>query len=160
MTDPRSVPWTTRLAALAFALGLATVWGTVLQTQFNLQALTPFVEIPPGTRVATTLQDLVGYGPTHLALVAAAWLPALPLAWRCARRWPRLRTPLYAVAAGVGLVVAIRAADHFAPMPVLIDATRSAGGLLAIAVGSAAGGALFALLTRRRLPVTPAGRAG
>ena len=143
--------WPRRLLALAAALLLAAAWGSLMQTWFNLQALMPFVDIPPAVRWTTMRQDLAGYGPVHLALVAAAWLPALPVAMWLARRRPHLRTALHAIAAGIGLIVAIRIADAAAPMPVLIDATRGLGGLLAIAAGSALGGALFAHWTRGRL---------
>ena len=68
----------------------------------------------------------------------------------------RRRTLLYALAAGLGLVVAIRITDAVAPMPVLIDATRGLVGLLAMAAGSALGGGLFAHWTRMRAgPTTP-----
>ena len=147
MTERRP-SWTRRLVALAAALLIAAAWGALVQTQFNLQALAPFVDVSLRVRWTTSLQDLVGYGPVQLGLVAAAWLPALPVAAWLGRRRPRLRTPLYALAAGVGLVAAIRLTDAVAPMPVLIDATRGLVGLLAIAAGSALGGGLFAHWTR------------
>lgn len=150
MTAHARPSWPRRLTALVVALLVAAAWGTLVQTQFNLQALTPFVDIPPAVRLTTSLQDLLGYGPVQLALVAAAWLPAFPVAMWLSRRWPHLRTALYALAGGIGLVVAIRIADMAAPMPVLIDATRGFGGLLAIAAGSAFGGGLFAYWTRLR----------
>ncbi len=148
MSACRRPSWPRRLLALAAALLVAVLWGTLVQTQFNLQALTPFVDVPAAVRLRTSLQDLVGYGPTHLGLVAAAWLPALPVAMALARRWPARRTALYALAAGVALVAALRAADAVAPMPVLVDATRGTFGLLAVAAGSALGGGLFAHWTR------------
>ncbi|WP_394003700.1 hypothetical protein ACF3M1_02700 [Luteimonas sp. WGS1318] len=150
MTARLRPSWPRRLGALAVALSIAAAWGALVQTQFNLQALTPFVEIPFAVRLTTSLQDLAGYGPVQLGLVAAAWLAALPVAMGLGRRWPRLRTPLYALAAGIGLVVAIRITDAVAPMPVLIDATRGLAGLLGMAAGSALGGGLFAHWTRSR----------
>lgn len=148
--------WPRRLAALAAALLIAAAWGALVQTQFNLQALAPFVDIPVSVRLTTSLQDLAGYGPVHLGLVAASWAAALPVAMWLARHWPQRRTLLYALAAGLGLVVAIRITDAVAPMPVLIDATRGLVGLLAIAAGSALGGGLFAHWTRKRTdPPTP-----
>ncbi|VFR32010.1 hypothetical protein ANK1_4056 [plant metagenome] len=145
----RKLSWGRRAAAFVAALLFAAAWGVLAQTQFNLQALAPFVDLPIGVRLRTSLQDLVGFGPVYAGLVLAAWIPAFLVAWPLARRLPRLRVGWYALAAGVGLIVAIRSADAVAPMPVLIDATRSTFGLLVLALGSALGGALFAWLTRR-----------
>lgn len=142
--------WPRRIAAFAAALLLAAAWGSVVQTQFNLQALTPFVEIPWRLRLQTTLQDLAGFGPAYAGVVLAAWLPAFPAAWLLARLWPGWRTPLFAIAAGVGLVTAIRLADAVAPMPVLIDATRGTLGLVAMALGAVVAGGQFALWTPAR----------
>ena len=129
---------------------LATVWGSVVQTQFNLQALVALgVDVPPGLRALTTLQDLAGFAPVYAGIVAAGWLPALGLATWLARRRPIWRTALLTAAAGVGMVVAVRAVDAAAPMPVFIDATRGWPGLLGMAAGAALGGWLYARGTRR-----------
>ncbi|WP_058835584.1 hypothetical protein [Luteimonas abyssi] len=144
----RSRAWGRRSIAFVAALAIAVVWGSLAQTQFNLQALVAFVDIPPGVRLRTSWQDLLGFGPVYAGLVLAAWLPAFLAASVVARYAPRLRTGTYALAAGAGLAVAIRVADAVAPMPVLIDATRTTVGLLVLALGSAVGGALFAHWTR------------
>ncbi|WP_101927490.1 MULTISPECIES: hypothetical protein [Luteimonas] len=142
--------WPRLLAAFVAALVVAAVWGSLVQTQFNLGALTALgVDLPWRLRLLTSVQDLVGFGPAYLGIVLAGWLPAFLVAALLVRRLPRMRTALYALAAGVGVVVAIRAVDAVAPMPVLIDATRGTAGLVAMALGSVAGGALFALWTRR-----------
>ncbi|MBC7942017.1 MAG: hypothetical protein H7Z19_20050, partial [Chitinophagaceae bacterium] len=68
-----------RRLALAFALAwlLATAWGSLAQTQFNLAALTAFdVEVPLPLRLLTSLQDLAGFGGVYAGIVLAAWLPA------------------------------------------------------------------------------------
>lgn len=147
----RTIGWGRRIAAFVAALLLATVWGSVVQTQFNLQALAALdVDIPLRVRALTTLQDLAGFGPAYAGIVLAAWLPAFLVAALLVRVWPKARVPLYALAAGVGLVAAVRAVDAVAPMPVLIDATRGIGGLLAMAAGSLLAGAAFAWWTRTR----------
>lgn len=147
---PKSRPW--RAVALPF-LGsalIAIVWGSLVQTQFNLNALVALgVEMPLRLRLLTSAQDLAGFAPVYAGIVLAAWLPAFPVAARLARSVPHLRTVLFALAAGVALLAAVRIGDAVAPMPVLIDATRGLGGLLAMAAGSAAGGALFAFWTRK-----------
>jgi hypothetical protein len=137
--------------SLALAWLMASVWGAVVQTQFNLQALVALgAEISMPLRVLTTLQDLAGFGPLYAALVAAGWLPALSLAAWLGRRRPDARTALLAAAAGVGVVVTLRAVDAVAPMPVFIDATRSTAGLLGMAAGAVLAGAFYARRTRRR----------
>lgn len=138
-----------RLLALAAGWLLAAAWGSVVQTQFNLQALVALeVAVPPGVRALTTLQDLAGFAPVYAGILAAGWLPALGLAGWLARRQPAWRTPLFTAAAGLGMVAAVRAVDAVAPMPVFIDATRGWPGLLSMAAGAALGGWLYAHRTR------------
>ena len=147
MNRPRPQGPSRRDLTLAFAATwlLASAWGSVVQTQFNLAALTAFaVEVPLGLRLLTSLQDLVSFGGVYAGIVLASWLPAFAVAAWLARRWPGWRVALFAAAAGVGVIVAIRAVDAVAPMPVFIDATRSMAGLLTMALGSALAGALFA----------------
>lgn len=148
---PHNPSW--RHLALAFAASwlLASVWGSLAQTQFNLAALTALaVEVPMALRLLTSLQDLASFGGIYAGIVLAGWLPAFAAAAWLARRWPRGRVALFAAAAGVGLVVAIRVVDAVAPMPVFIYATRSTAGLLTLALGSALAGALFARWSGRR----------
>ncbi|MCU0764063.1 MAG: hypothetical protein MUF76_14185 [Hydrogenophaga sp.] len=148
---PEKPRWTRHVAALLLALLLAAVWGSVVQTQWNLQALAGVgVDIPAALRLSTTLQDLLGFAPVYAGIVAAGWLPALGVAALLARRWPAGRTLLLATAAGAGVVAAIRSIDAVAPMPVFIDATRHWPGLLAMTMGAVVGGWLYARLTARR----------
>lgn len=147
-----------RRQVLAFvgAWLFATVWGSLVQTQFNLQALAALdVEIPPAERWQTTAQDLLGFGPLYAALVLAAWLPAFGLAAWLARRLPGGRTALLALAAALGLAVLIRTIDALAPMPVFIDATRSLPGLLSMLAGAVLAGAGFARATRPTAALSP-----
>lgn len=135
---------------LLLACLLAAAWGSVVQTQWNLQALLGLgVDIPASERARATWQDLIGFAPVYAGILAAGWLPALPVAAFLARRWPAWRSPLLAAAAGVGMVAAVRAIDALAPMPVFIDATRHLSGLLAMAAGAVIGGFVYARLTAR-----------
>ncbi|MEH3085274.1 MAG: hypothetical protein PGN26_01745 [Xylophilus ampelinus] len=153
LREPPTASWRKRAAAFLAALLLASLWGSVAQTQVNLRALTDLgVAIEPGLRLRTTLQDAAFFGPVYAGIVLAAWLPAFAAAAWLARRRPARRAWLYPLAAGAGLLAAVQAADAFAPMPSLIYATRFLPGLLAMAAGSALGGALFAWLTRRPAP--------
>lgn len=142
--------WTKHLTPLLLAWVLAAAWGSVVQTQFNLQALVELgVEVPTALRFETTWRDLIGFGPIYAGIVAAGWLPALAAAAFLARRWPTRRTPLFVAAAGLGMIAAVRAVDAVAPMPNFIDATRSLTGLLLMAMGAVLAGWVYARLTRR-----------
>jgi len=147
--SPAPRRWPQQLWALAAGLLLAATWGSVVQTQFNLQALTALgVQVPLALRAQTTLQDLASFAPVYGGILLAGWLPALALAGWLARRLPAWRMTLFTSAAALGMVAAVRAVDAAAPMPAFIDATRGGFGLLAMAVGAAAGGWLFARWTR------------
>ncbi|MDP3521889.1 MAG: hypothetical protein Q8S02_14805 [Hydrogenophaga sp.] len=142
--------WTQHMAPLLLAWLLAAAWGSVVQTQWNLQALVAVgVDISAAARASATWQDLIGFAPVYAGILAAGWLPALPVAAWLARRWPSRRGTLLAAAAGAGMVAAVRTIDALAPMPVFIDATRHPSGLLAMAAGAVIAGLLYARLTTR-----------
>lgn len=143
--------WRARLVGFVLALLVATLSGTVLQTQFNLAALTALgAEIRLTTRLTTTLHDLLGFAPVYAGLVAAAFAVALPLA-AFGRRWLPLPAGLaYAMAAALGVWLAFMVVDAMAPMPTLIAATRSLAGTLAMLAGAALGGLVFAHFVERR----------
>lgn len=131
------------------ALLVASVWGSVVQTQWNLQALVGLgVDIPAADRARTTWQDLLGFAPVYAAILATGWLLALPVGTILAHRWPAWRGSLLAAAAAAGMMAAVRTVDAVAPMPVFIDATRHLPGLLAMASGAMIAGLLYARLTR------------
>jgi len=146
----QTLRWTQHLAPLLLAWLLAVAWGSVVQTQWNLQALVGLgVNIPVAERARMSFQDLMGFAPVYAGILAAGWLPALPVAALLARWWPAWRNTLLAAAAGVGMMAAVRTIDAVAPMPVFIDATRHLPGLLAMAAGAVIGGLLYARLTAR-----------
>lgn len=149
--NPSQTPrWAQHLAPLLLAWLLAVAWGSVVQTQWNLQALVDLgVNIPAAERARMSFQDLMGFAPVYAGILAAGWLPALPVAALLARRWPAWRGTLLAAAAGAGMVAAVRTIDAVAPMPVFIDATRHLPGLLVMAVGAGMGGWLYARLSAR-----------
>ncbi len=146
-----STRWTRHLLPLLLALLLAAAWGSVAQTQWNLQALAGLgIDIPVTEWVRATAQDLIGFAPVYAGILAVGWLFALPVASFLARRWPGGRSVLMAAAAGTGMVAAVRTVDAVAPMPVFIDATRHWPGLLVMATGAVVGGLLYARLTAPR----------
>lgn len=135
---------------LLLAWVLASAWGSVVQTRWNLQALVDVgVNIPASDWWQVIGEDLMAFAPLYGGILAAGWLVALPVASRLARWWPAGRSALLASAAGVGMVAAVRAVDAVAPMPVFIDATRGVTGLLAMAAGAVLGGWLYARLSAR-----------
>lgn len=142
--------WTRRAGLLLLAWALAAAWGSVVQTVWNLQALVGVgVNIPAGDWLRVLRQDLIGFAPVYGGILAAGWLMALPVASGLARWWPAGRSTLLALAAGVGMVAAVRAVDAMAPMPVFIDATRGLPGLLAMAAGAVLAGWLYARFSAR-----------
>lgn len=143
--------WTRRAGGLLLAWALAAAWGSVVQTRWNLQALVEVgVSIPASTWWTVIGQDLIGFAPVYGGIVAAGWLIALPVASGLAHWWwPAGRSALLALAAGVGMVAAVRAVDAVAPMPAFIDATRGLPGLLAMAAGAVWAGWLYARLSAR-----------
>jgi hypothetical protein len=148
--DAPSPRWTRHAGVLLLAWALAAAWGSVVQTQWNLQALVGVgVSIPAGDWLRVTAQDLIGFAPVYGAILAVGWLIALPVASALARWWPAGRGALLAAAAGVGMVAAVRAVDAVAPMPVFIDATRHLPALLAMAAGAVLAGWLYAHFTAR-----------
>lgn len=142
--------WARRAGVLLLAWVLAAVWGSVVQTRWNLQALVEVgVSIPAGTWWRVVGQDLLGFAPVYGGILAVGWLIALPVASGLARWWPAGRSALLASAAGIGMVSAVRAVDAAAPMPVFIDATRDLPGLLTMAAGAVLAGWLYARLSAR-----------
>lgn len=136
-----------RAPAFVLAVFAATLWGSVEQTQSNLAQLVALgAEIPPGLRVETTLRDIAGFGPLYAAVVSVTFLVAFPLA----SKLPGPRPAWFALAGWLGLIAAIRLIDSVVPPPVLIAATRTTGGLLAMTFGGALGGLAYALARRPR----------
>ncbi|MDO8904074.1 MAG: hypothetical protein Q7V46_05795, partial [Hydrogenophaga sp.] len=110
--ESQSPRWTRHLAPLLLSWILAAAWGSVVQTQWNLQALVDLgLNIPTSERVRMTWRDLIGFAPVYAGILAAGWLPALPVAALLARRWPTWRSTLLAAAAGAGMVAAVRTID-------------------------------------------------
>ncbi|WP_394425169.1 PQQ-dependent sugar dehydrogenase [Vreelandella stevensii] len=139
--------------ALALRVLLATIvgvaLGSVVQTQLNLGELQALgVAIPLGTRLSTTAQDLIHFAPVYAGLFLVGFLISQAVAGWLARRWPAsLRRPAFALAAVAGLWLTFLLTNMFAPMPTLVAATRTAGGLAAMLATAAVAGWLLAVLT-------------
>lgn len=141
-----------RLVRFVLAVLVAAAWGSVVQTQFNLAGLAALgADIPLALRLQTTGFDLLGFGPFFAAIAAVTFLVAFPVAHRLGRH--ESRTGWFALAGFAGLVVAIKLIDMMVPPPVLIAATRTVAGLIAVALAGAMGGTVFAW--RRARPGGP-----
>ncbi len=136
---PRLTGW------FLLAVLITAVTGSLVQTQFNLAAITRLgLDINPGLRLGTNLHDLSGFGLLFAAMAACALAPALALAALLSRRLRHGRPWLFALAGALALLVTFSLVDALAPMPTLIAATRSLHGSLAMAATGALGAWVFA----------------
>lgn len=148
----RCYGWIRMPGAFLIALLVGVLAGSLVQTQFNLLALQELgVEIDLGTRLQTSLEDLVNFAPVYAMVFGAGFLLSQLATSLCIRlldlRW---RASFLSLGAAVGLWVAFKLVDSLAPMPTLIAATRGAGGMAAMLLTSALAGWLFAHFSRRR----------
>jgi glucose/arabinose dehydrogenase len=137
--------------AFIIALVVGAVLGSLIQTQFNLQALEALgVDVGMGIRLETSAQDLVNFAPVYAMLFGVSFLVSLGVASWVARLAGGLnRLWVYPLAAAVGLWVTLVLVNTLAPMPTLIAATRGTGGLAAMLAAAAIAGWLFARLVGR-----------
>lgn len=133
------------------AVLIATTLGSVVQTQFNVAAITALgVEITMLQRLVMTLHDLGSFTPIYGAMVAITLLFALPVAVLLARVWPRVYPWWFLAAGALGILVAFLIANAALPMPTFIAATRGLGGLVMMMLSAALGAGAFGVLLRRR----------
>ncbi len=143
--------WLPTLISFAIALLFGVALGSVVQTQFNLNALQGIgVEIPLAQRLETTLIDLVSFAPIYALLFSVGFiLSQLAAIVLCKWLGGRFLALLSTGAAALGLLVSIKIVDAFAPMPTFIAATRGTLGLVAMLITAALAGWLFAVLKKR-----------
>ena len=137
------------LLAFLPAVIIAGVLGSVLQTQFNILAISaigPAIDMQ--TRLDTTWYDLLHFGPLFTVMVAVAFIIALPVAHFIVRIQRRQFIAWCAVAGAVSLWATFLVANHFAPMPTLIAATRTTVGTLFMTFSGLVGGFVYAVLSR------------
>lgn len=131
------------------AVLVATILGCLVQTQINLAALQQLdVPISWSDRLTSSWQDLLNFTRIFGIMVAAALLPALPVAAVLSRIFRPWRWLLFALAGALGIWAAFIAANLYLPMPTFIAATRETYGLLAMMAAVAVGSWLFGYLTR------------
>ncbi len=136
------------------AVVVTVVWGSVVQTQYNLAALTGIgVEIGPGTNLRATFTDLFsGFSLTYAGyMVLPALLVAFFLAWLVVQRtggaflW-------FGLAGGLAILAAIPLVNWLSPLALLIGASRDVSCTVVMAAGGVAGGLLFAWIARPQRP--------
>lgn len=152
------------LVAFMAAVVVTTVWGAVVQTQYNLSGLNSIgAEITAGVRFSTTLRDIFsGFSPTYGGyIVVPSLLVAFVVAWFIAARQPKAVLLWFALAGAVAIGLGIPLVNHLSPVALLVGATRDFSCTLVMALGGGAGGLLFGWLMsayfvgRERHPVTP-----
>lgn len=147
------------IGGFLIALVVGVVLGTVVQTQLNLLALQAMgVAVDFDARIAATVHDLTLFAPLYGILFGVSFLASQSLAAAVSRAMVgSLRVPLFALAAATGLWLALAIVNALAPMPTLIAATRSAGGLLTMLATAAFAGALFGRMTAKPCARTASG---
>ncbi len=136
------------------AVVLTVTWGSVVQTQYNLAALTGIgVEIGLGTNLRATFSDIFsGFSLTYAGyMVLPSLLVAFIVAWLVVRR---IGAPLqwFGLAGGLAILIAIPLVNWLSPLALLIGASRDASSVVVMALGGVAGGVLFAWMTRPDQP--------
>ena len=137
------------VARWAVAVIVAVALGSVVQTQFNLADLAALgAPVDFGTRLSATWHDLAHFTPLYALLIAVAFAIAWPVAWLLARRFPRHRTALFALAGFAAVLATIVIMNAVLPITP-IAATRETSGTLLMSLAGAAAGWSYALVVGR-----------
>lgn len=136
------------------AVVVTVIWGSVVQTQYNLAALAGIgVDIGPATNLRATFTDIFsGFSLTYAGyIVLPALLVAFLVAWQVVRR-TGAPVPWFGLAGGLAILAGIPLVNWLSPLALLIGANRDVSSIVVMAVGGAAGGVLFAWMTRPQQP--------
>lgn len=147
-------------AVLAFLIAviIATAWGSVVQTQYNLAALATLgLDVEP-VRLQTTMRDLFsGFFPTYggyivLPALLVAFIVAALVMWKLLPADPlAARLGLFALAGGLAVLIGIPLVNWLSPLALLVGASRDFSCTVWMAVGGIWAGLIFAAMTHRRL---------
>ena len=130
------------------ALVVTVVWGSVVQTQYNLAALARIgADIGTSTYLRATLTDIFsGFSLTYAAyVVLPAFLVAFFAAWLLVQRIGN-PLPWFGLAGGLAVLAGIPLVNWLSPLALLIGATRDFSCTVLMATGGMVGGLLFAWL--------------
>lgn len=131
------------LLAWLAAVVVATILGSIIQTQFNLARISALDSpVPLSIRLETTLFDLASFGPIWAVIVALGLLIALVVASAVARRIPRLHTGLFVVAGFLAVAAALWTMNAMLPVTP-VGAARSLTGILAMSLAGALAGWVY-----------------
>lgn len=126
------------------AVPTAAVLGCIASTQFMLAGLVGFgMEVPFADRVAATVHDVIGMGPTYGVIIAVALLPAFGIAAVLLRWVPGPGSFWFAVAGAAAIVVAILVVK-FAVGGTVIGGGRTPLGLFTQGLAGGVAGWVFA----------------
>jgi ABC-type spermidine/putrescine transport system permease subunit I len=132
------------ILAFMVAVTAAAMTASVIQTQFNLAALTALaVEIDMDTRIATMFHDVLHFSPTMAVLLSISLVLALPVAYWLGRGQPKHERRWFVAAGLIGLMVAFSVIDYLAPVPTLIAANRTALGFIMLSSCGGLAGWIF-----------------
>ena len=141
--------WIRRSLAFVAAVAVAAAFGSMVSTYFVLRGLLNLgVRIGFGDRIGAYAHDVVGMGPMFAVIIGVGFAIAFPTGALVARWFATKRTWIYTTAGATALVVALASMEALlAIMP--IAGARHWPGLIAQGLAGAAGGLLFAMLSRR-----------
>jgi hypothetical protein len=134
------------ILAFLTAAVVTIVWGSSIQTQYNMAALTAIgVDIGPDTNLRATLRDIIsGFSLTYGGyIVLPALLVAFFVAWLVVRR-TGAPLPWFGLAGGLAILAAIPLVNWLSPVALLVGASRDWSCTALMAVGGVLGGTLFA----------------
>lgn len=136
------------------AVLVTTIWGSIVQTVFNMRALVGIgAEFSFGNWLTLVLRDIFsGFTPTYAGY---AVLPSLVVGFLVAAaitngQRTSTRSLWFALAGGLSILVGIPLVNYLAPVALLIGASRDFWCTALMAVGGAVGGVIFATMTRPR----------
>jgi len=134
------------LLAWLAAVAVATLLGSIIQTQFNLARIAALDSpISLSRRLETTLFDLASFAPLWAVIVALALLIALVVAGLLGRRWPRWRTGLFVLAGFAAVATALLVMNAMLPVTP-VGAARTVTGIVAMSLAGALAGWTYARL--------------
>lgn len=131
------------LLGWAITVAIAVALGSMVQTQFNLEALNDLgVPVGLGDRLSATLHDLRFFTQAYVLLISIAFAIAWPVA-ALFRRWlPGHRTLLFTLAGAAAVRVMLAVMDQALPVTA-IAAARGLGGTIALTLTGAVAGWIY-----------------
>ena len=149
MRQNREMTLPSVLLAFVAAVVLATLWGAIVQTQFNLAALAGIgAELPVGLRIRTTVADIFsGFSPTYAGyIVVPSLLVAFAVAWLVAERAPTSPALWFVLGGALAIALGIPLVNYLSPVALLVGASRDWLCTALMALGGGVAGWLFAAL--------------